>query len=385
MKNKTLLVFGGAVCLLFAVFTGCGGRSGEKEYGKAMSLLKNGDLVRAQGQFEKAVRKLSGNEKKAEANNQLGIVLWRLDKPDQAIEKFGESCRLSEEITGANENLAVALYHADRLEESKFQFTKILNEQPSNPSARTFMGLIQMKGRNWAGASSEIATGLRADPNNPAGQNALALAELHQGGNSDSAIKRLKQLTTAYPKYAPAAYNLAVIYDQWLHNKSAALGWYRQYLEKSGGKGEYSDRAKQAIARIGRKPSSTAQATQAKPSLRKTAAQYIAEGSKLHAAKKYREAVAQYRQAVLIDPAAKTAHYNMGLSYYALMDYSRAAQACTAALKIDPRFADARYMLALTYTQQKNWVAAEREAKKLQQIDSARGKSLLDYISKARK
>ena len=382
MKNKTLVIFGGAICLMFALFAGCGGRSGEKEYSKAEALLKNGDLVRAQGQFEKAVRKLSGNAKKAIANNQLGIVLWRLDKPDQAIEKFGESCRLSEEITGANENLAVALYHADRLEEAKFEFTKILNEQPNNSTARTFMGLIQMKGRNWAGAAKEITTGLRIDPNNPAGQNALALVELHQGGNSDSAIKRLKQLMSAYPSYAPAAYNLAVIYDQWLHNKSAALGWYRQYLEKSDNRGKYSDRAKQAIARLEHKVQPSAQT---QTSSRKTASQYSAEGLRLHAAQKYREAVEQYRQAIQINPSEKNAHYNMGLSYYALKDYSHAAQAFSAALKITPRSANARYMLALTYAQQRKWDIATREAKNLEKVDPARGKSLLDYISKSRK
>ena len=382
MKNKSLWVFGGAVCLMFALFSGCGGRSGENEYSKAEALLRNGDLVRAQALFEKAVRKLSGNVKKAKANNQLGIVLWQLDKPDQAIEKFGESCRLSTELTGANENLAIALYHVGRLDEATFEFTKILNEQPNNSTARTFMGFVQMKGRNWAGAIQEITTGLHIDPNNPAGQNALALAELHQGGNSNSAIKRLKQLASAYPNYAPAVYNLAVIYDQWLHNKSAALGWYRQYLEKFGGQGEYSDRAKQAIAHLEHKVQVSAQPQRIS---HKTAAQYSAEGLRLHAAKKYREAVVQYRKAIEIDPSVKTAHYNMGLSYYALADYPHAVQAFSAALKIQPRSADARYMLALTYAQQRKWAVATREAKTLGQIDSVRGKSLLDYISKFRK
>ena len=382
MKNKTPVIIGSICLLFFVIFSGCGDRSGEKEYAKAKTLMKEGDLVRAQGQFEKAIRKLSGDEKKAEANNELGVVLWKLDKPDQAIEKFSESCRLSEEITAANENLAVALFHTDRLAESKFEFTKILNEQPNNPTAHTFLGLIQMKDQNWAAAAKDITQGLRANPNNPAEQNALALAELHQSHSSDAAIKRLKQLSTAYPNYAPAAYNLAVIYDLWLHNPSAALGWYKQYLQKSEGQGEFSDRAKQAIARLEHRTPTNRSAASSSP---KTATQYITEGSKLHAAKKYKEAIAQYKQAIKIDPTAKTAHYNMGLSYYALKDYAQAAQSCTAALKIDPRFSDARYMLALTYSQQRKWTAAEREAKTLQQTDPARGKSLLDYISKSRK
>lgn len=381
MKNKNLLKLCGGVFLLLAVFSGCGDRSGEKEYGKAMASWKNGDLVRAQGQLEKALRKLSGNERKSRANNQLGLILWSLDKPTQAIESFGESCRLAEQLTGANENLAIALYHAGELEQAEFEFTKILGEQPGNPAARSYMGLIQMQGKDWKGASKELSAGLRANPADPAGQNALALAELHLNHGSDAAVKRLKQLVAAYPNYAPAAYNLAVIHDQWLGNPSAALGWYKQYLQKTGGQGAHAQSARQAIARIG-DPSAKPKRAASPP---EAAAQYAAQGSKLHAGKKYAEAIAQYEKAIQADPALKTAHYNMGLSYYALENFPKAAQSCIAALKIDPRFADARYMLALTYGQQRKWADAEREAKTLKQVDAARGESLLEYISKARK
>ena len=84
MKNKTLLIMVcGGVCLLFAVFSGCGGRPGEKEYNKAVASWEGGDLVRAQSQLEKAIRKLSSSEKKSVANNQLGIIRWNLGKHGQ--------------------------------------------------------------------------------------------------------------------------------------------------------------------------------------------------------------------------------------------------------------------------------------------------------------
>lgn len=381
MKNKNLFMMGCGIFLLLAVFSGCGDRSGEKEYSKALASWKSGDLVRAQGQFEKALHRLSGNEKKSVANNQLGLVLWSLGKPEQAVEKFAESCRLAEQLTGANENLAIALYHANDLDQAEFNFTKILSEQPDNPAACSFMGLIRMQKQDWKGASKELSTGLRANPGNPAGQNALALTELHLNRNSDAAVKRLKQVVAAYPKYAPAAYNLAIIHDQWLHNKSAALGWYKQYLQKAGGQDPHAEQARQAIARLdgtALKPESTRTPPEA-------AAQYIAQGVKLHAAKKYPEAVAQYKQAIQADPSQKTAHYNLGLSYYAMEKYPEAARSCASALKIDPRFANARYMLALAYSQQRKWNDAEREARALKKIDAVRGASMLDYISTARK
>jgi len=386
MKNKTLLIMiGSGVCLLFAVFSGCGGRPGEKEYNKAMASWEDGDLVRAQSQLEKAIRKLSGNEKKSVANNQLGIIRWNLGKHGQAIESFSESCRLAEELSGANLNLGIALYHASQLKQAEFEFTKILGEQPTNMIAQSFLGLVHMQKKDWQGASKEIAAGLRANPNDAAGQNALALAELHLNRNSDAAVKRLKKLVAAYPEYAPATYNLAVIHEQWLHNESAALGWYKQYLQKTGGKGVHTELARQAIIRLNRKVQDTASATPGEPANPETAAQYIAQGSELHAAKKYRKAVEQYEKAIKADPSQTTAHYNLGLSHYELKQYREAAQACLDALKLDPNSADARYMLALSYAQQHEWSDAKREAKALKKIDTKRGESLLKYISDARK
>lgn len=380
MKNKKkLLMIGSGICLLFAVFSGCGERAGEKEYNKAMASWKAGDLVRAQSRFEKAIRKLSGNEIKSVANNQLGIILWNLGKHDQATKRFGESCRLAADLSGANLNLGIALYHAGQLEQAEFEFTKILNEQPTNMVARSFLGLVHMRKRDWKGASAQLTAGLRDNPNDAAAQNALALAELHFNKNSDVAARRLKQVVSAYPDYAPATYNLAVIHDQWMGNKSAALGWYKQYLAKAGEDGAQVAFARKAIARLSKMGPEPAPPSPA------VALQHIAQGSKLHAVKKYREAVQQYELAIKADPSQTTAHYNLGLSHYELEQYDEAAQACSNALKLDSGSADARYMLALSYARQGKWNDAEREAKTLKKVDSKRGKSLLKYISDARK
>ena len=55
MKNKNLLLMGSGTCLLFMLFFGCGERTGQKEYNKALASRKAGELSRAQGQMEKAI------------------------------------------------------------------------------------------------------------------------------------------------------------------------------------------------------------------------------------------------------------------------------------------------------------------------------------------
>lgn len=385
MGNNRILFIATATCLMLATFVGCGGRSGEKEYNKATAAWKDGDLVRARSHFEKAIRKMSGNEKKSVAENQLGLVLWQLGEVDAAAKAFNESCVLSESLTGANLNLGIALYHAGRLDEAEVALNNVLGDNPGNATALSMLGLIAAEKRDWAGASKTISRAVAARPSDPAGQNAFALAELNSNRNTDLAVSRLSKLVSAHPDYAPAAYNLAAIYDHWLGNQTAATGWYQEYLRKSGPDGSHVEATRQAIARLGGRTvtgSGTAAVPQTDPA---AAARYMAEGAKRHQEQKYTDAIEQYRKAIDTDPTQKNAYYNMGLAYYALEKYPETEQACLRALKVDPGFTDAQYMLALAYVQQGKWNDAEREAKTLAKFDSKRGDEMLKYIASARK
>ena len=211
------MILSAGVVLTLALFVGCGERSGEKEYNKAVAAWKAGDLVRARTLFEKSIRKTSGSEKKSVALNQLGLILWELGETEAAADTFSTSCNLTESLTGANLNMAIALFHAGRADEAEVALNNVLGNNPKNETALAMLGLIEMQKRNWARASAELTKTVKQNPNSPAGQNALALAELHTHQNSSTAVQRLKQIISAYPDYAPAIYNLAAINDQWLY------------------------------------------------------------------------------------------------------------------------------------------------------------------------
>ena len=369
---------------MLATFVGCGGRSGEKEYNKALEAWGSGDLVRARTHFEKAIRKMSGSEKKSVAENKLGLVLWQLGEVNAAAEAFNESCALSESLTGANLNLGIALYHAGRLDEAEVALNNVLGDNPRNDTALTMLGLIAAQKRDWAGASKTISRAVATKPSDPAAQNALALAELNSNRSTDQAISRLNKLVSTYPDYAPAAYNLAAIYDHWLGNQTAATGWYQEYLRKAGPDGSHAEAARQAIARLGGRTATGPDTARTKPDPA-AALRYMAEGAKRHQEQKYTDAIEQYRKAIAADPTQKNAYYNMGLAYYALKQFPETEMACLRALKVDPGFTDAQYMLALAYVQQGKWNDAEREAKTLARLDPKRGDEMLKYIASARK
>ncbi len=378
MKNKRIWVYGAGLALVLAMFAGCGGHSGEKEYNKAIKAWNKGNLVQARTLFEKATGRMSGNAKKSMALNKLGLVLWQLNEPQAAAEAFNDACLLSDTITDARLNLAMAQFHSGDLEGAAKSLSMYLGEYPETPNAMTLSSMIAAKKRDWNQSSRIMAKVAANQPNDPAAQNALALAELNQGNGSNQAIKRLKKTIATHPDYAPALYNLAVIYDQWLRDKTTARHYYQAYLQKAGDSGSHGDAATEAVARLGGDGSATTSTDPAE------AVQFMKAGARLHSQKKYTEAVEEFKKAIAVDPRQKNAYYNMGLAYYSLRKYTEAAQACRNALSIDPRFADARYMLALSYVQQRQWDNAEREGRELSKIDQKRGKDLLDHIANAR-
>ncbi len=378
MKNNRIFILGTGLILILAMFVGCGGRAGDREYNKAVKAWHNGDLVQARTLFEKATGRLSGNAKKSVAFNQLGLVLWQLDEPQAAADAFNEACTLTETVTDARLNLALARFGSGDLDGAARSLNMYLGEAPDNKTALALKGLIAAKRRDWAQSARLMAQAAAGDPADPAVQNALALAELNHGQSSMQVIERLRKITVSHPDYAPALYNLGVVYDQWRRENTPALEYYQAYLETAGAETAHADTVRKAIARLSGRVSPAPAADSA------AAVRYMREGARLHGAGKHAEAVDQFKLAVKADPDQKNAFYNMALAYYALQKYSQTAQACQSALNIDPRFADARYMLALSYVMQKNWNYAAREARKLAEVDATRGQELLDYIATAR-
>ncbi|WP_372805689.1 tetratricopeptide repeat protein [Pontiella sp.] len=378
MKNKNVLGTAGGLAVLLLVFIGCGEKSGEKEYGKAMAAWKSGELVKAQTLLEKAIKKTSGNENKSAAWNQLGLILWDLGKVEDAADAFNESCVLADTITSANLNLGIALFHAQRFDDAEMALNNVLGKDPLNHTALAMMGLIAAQKQDWTGASRAITASVKVNPQSAAGRTALALTELQR--NSGNAIKQLESVLSAYPDYAPAAFNLAVIYEQTLGDKNEAVRWYNHYLGQAGENGSHVDAASQAIARL-----SAPRAATPSGSDPVAARRHYADGIKLLTAENFNAAIRSFEQSIQAAPNQKDAHYNMGYAYFKLGQYNEAANAYRGALQLDPQYADARYMLCYSYFKLRKWSDAEREANALAQIDKARGEQMLQHISDNRK
>jgi len=381
MRKKRLFLLIGGTSFLFTIFFGCGEKSGEKEYEKALSLWKSGQLSRAQGQMGKAIRKLTNREQKSVANNQLGLILWELGKTTEATDRFRESCQLSENITQADKNYGIALFKNNQFDKAKMEFLTILGDQPNDPVSYFFMGMVHLKRKDWRNAQKKLAEGLRLKPQDPALQNAYALVELHQSG-ANKALVRLKQIVKTFPNYSPALFNIATIYDLRLHNRSVAVTWYRKYLSQAGASAFQSSQAQQALMRLTNRSSGSRSSSSATA---QEIAAWMKRGDSYYKKKQFSRAIEQYKKVLQVAPSNKTAHYDLGLAYYSTRKYSAAQKSYIQALRIDPRDANARYMLVLTYAKQRKWNDADREAKALKVVDPVRGKQMIKYVSETRR
>src|SRR5882762_11285524 len=86
----------------------------------------------------------------------------------------------------------------------------------------------------------------------------------------------------------------------------------------------------------------------ATPSFAQTAESYRRWAIELSRAKSWEQAIANYRQALVLEPNDPSTHYNLALTLKYSGDTKQAAEEFEAALRLKPKWADAHYGLGAT-------------------------------------
>ena len=104
---------------------------------------------------------------------------------------------------------------------------------PADSRSLEFLGSIYTQVGKWQEARRALFGALARSPQSPRVLTALAIAEIHTSG-ADKAIFYLMQALERKTDYAPALFNLGVIYLRQMKDKAQAAAYFKKYIEVAG-------------------------------------------------------------------------------------------------------------------------------------------------------
>lgn len=245
MRKTFLAVAGGACALLLA---GCGGAPGERDYKAGVREYERGNFARAMTHFEKAVHQ-TGGEANAAAWNYLGCAAWQLHQLPVARTAFESSLRAEPNYSAAQYNLAALQAAGGNASAAVALLLPITTRDATRTEALELLGQIYIDRQAWPEARNKLIEAAQRAPDTPRILTRLALAELGTG-DERTAIALLNHALDRDGRYAPALFNLALIYHQRLGDRVQATVLLRRLIEVEP-KGEHADYARQLLADLG--------------------------------------------------------------------------------------------------------------------------------------
>ncbi|MFH0953863.1 MAG: tetratricopeptide repeat protein [Verrucomicrobiota bacterium] len=232
MRRTVILFFFAGLCGL-ALAIGCGGPPGDREFRNGVREIERGHYVRAKALMEKSVTKRPGSDANAAAYNYVGLASYRLEQIESAKEAFENSRRLDPSLPDPAYNLAVILLESGDLPRAIAFFEEASRLDTADPRALEYLGWIHARAGRWDDARRALISALARAPRSPRILTALAVAE-REAGVKDRAAFYLMQALESKPDYAPALFDLGVLYQKDVKDKEQALAHFRKYLDAAG-------------------------------------------------------------------------------------------------------------------------------------------------------
>ncbi|OGV41278.1 MAG: hypothetical protein A2X46_01800 [Lentisphaerae bacterium GWF2_57_35] len=232
----------GVVALLFF---GCGGEPGEREFQRGLKEASRGNYVRARTLLEKSLSLRPGSEANASVYNYMGIISFRLGQMEQARQAFESSRQSDPTFSEPAYNLGVLTDKSGDAARAITLLEEAAALAPSDTRAQEYVAAIHVRNGKWPEARRALFGALARAPQSSRVLTSLALLEAYSG-SADKAVFYLMQALDKNPHYAPALFNLGVLYERDLGDRDQAREFYKNFLEveKSG---PFADQARQAL------------------------------------------------------------------------------------------------------------------------------------------
>lgn len=200
---------------LLLLVSGCGRDSADALIDSGIESIRRGDYKSAASSLERAAKR---DPASASAYCNLGIAYWRMDDADRAV----SALTMAADLDGRD------------------------------PRILELLGYVLGELGRWHEARAVLKRANDGLPDRPQVLAALARVEYH-AGDLGSAREYLEKALDLAPTYAPALYNMGVLFGEKLQNPSAANQYFTQYLNLSGAD-PHAEKARAFLSRGKPKP-----------------------------------------------------------------------------------------------------------------------------------
>lgn len=249
---RTAFIFLAGLLLAAAVFLGCSGEPGEREFRGGVRELEQGRNVRALALLEKSISRRPASAENAVAHNYIGVAAWRLGQIPRAVEAFENSRRLNPELVEPAYNLAALYFEAGDADRATPLFEEVARLAPQDPRPLEFIGRMHFAQGRLPEARRALFGALARAPQSPRVLTAMALLD-RAGGDSGRAIFYLMQALERDPAYAPALFNLGVLYRDDLKDPAQAMAYFGRCVEANADE-THRAQARAALEALSAKP-----------------------------------------------------------------------------------------------------------------------------------
>ncbi len=298
----------GVLLVISVAFNLCASyeRSAEFHHNLGFVLSRQGRLDEAIAQCQKTLQLQPGD---VWAHNTLGYAFFQKGRIDEAIAQFQKALELQPKYEEAYINLGSALFQKGRVDEAIAQYQKALELQPNDVEAVNELGFILFRIGRVDEAVTQLKRAVELLPDSAAVHNNLGLA-LRQKGQVDEAIAHFKRAAELQPDDATAQNTLGSTLFQ-MGQVDEAIAHFQKALELQPSHPEAHYNLGLALRQKGRVD----------------------------------EAIAQFKWAVEFRPADATVHYNLGSALLQKGQVDEGIAHFQKALELRPNYPEACYNL----------------------------------------
>ncbi|MBI3418429.1 MAG: tetratricopeptide repeat protein [Verrucomicrobia bacterium] len=197
--------------------------------------LLEGERLIGEGQFEPAVEQLKTATEllpqNAQAWNHLGLAYHGAGQVTNAAQAYQRALVLDKNLASPSYNLGCLLLEQGNAAAALDHLKRFTMLQSTSLEGWLKLASAQLRVRDADGAERSYAQALKISPKSVEALNGVGIAELQKRRLRD-AVQYFNAALAIQPQYRPALFNVAVVSQQYLNNRTNALQKYREYLHQ---------------------------------------------------------------------------------------------------------------------------------------------------------